>query len=274
MTAESESPRPYLPFGVPRFGAVNWLGVWTLYVKEVRRFLKVWMQTVLAPVASTLVYLSIFTVALGANRPTVGDVPFAEFLAPGLVMMAVITNAFANTSSSMLISKVQGNIVDMLMPPLTPVETACAVVLGGITRGIVVAVVTLGVMSFFVPVSVQHWWAVVVFLLGASTILSSVGAIAGIWADKFDHMASVTNFVILPLSFLSGTFYSIRLLPESFQAFSRMNPFFYMIDGWRYGFIGYADSSLITGSVIVLGLAAVTFIVCLALLARGYKLKT
>ncbi len=259
---------------IPRqYGAVNWLGLWTLLSREVRRFLKVYFQTVLAPVVTTLMFLAIFALALGGAAAHVGDIPFVNFLAPGLVMMAMVQNAFANTSSSIIIAKVQGNIVDTLMPPLSALEQTVAIALGGVVRGLLVGAVTASVMAFFVHLPLGHPGFVLYHAVGGSLLLSLLGMLGGIWADKFDHMAAITNFIVTPLSFLSGTFYSIERLPQGFHAFALANPFFYMIDGFRYGFIGHADGSLTVGLWMV-GLADLVLAVLVwRLLATGYKLK-
>lgn len=259
---------------VPRsYGAVNWLGFSTLLAKEVRRFLKVYFQTILAPVVTTLLFLAVFALALGRVAAGVHGVPFVEFLAPGLIMMAMVQNSFANTSSSLIIAKVQGNIVDMLMPPLSAAEQTVAVALGGVIRGVVVGLVVGLVMSLFVTVHVHSVFFIVFHAVMGSLLLSLLGMVGGIWADKFDHMAAVTNFIVTPLSFLSGTFYTIDRLPEGFHAVALANPFFYMIDGFRYGFIGHADGSLVVGMLVVgltdLFLLALTW----RMLATGYKLR-
>lgn len=255
------------------YGAVNWLGFRTLFLKEVRRFLKVYFQTIIAPVVTTLLFLAVFVLALGQVAAEVKGVPFVEFLAPGLIMMAMVQNAFANTSSSLIIAKVQGNIVDMLMPPLSALEQCVAVAAGGVARGLAVGVAVTAVMALFVPVHFSHFGFVLFHAVAGSLMLSLLGMVGGIWADKFDHMAAVTNFIVTPLSFLSGTFYSIERLPEGFHAFALLNPFFYMIDGFRYGFIGTADGSLVAGLLMV-GLADLAlFLVTWRMLATGYKLK-
>jgi ABC-2 type transport system permease protein len=263
-----------LPLPPRAYGRINWLGAWTLFLKEVRRFLKVYFQTVLAPVVTTLLFLAVFALALGRVAAQVKGVPFVEFLAPGLIMMAMVQNAFANTSSSLIIAKVQGNIVDMLMPPLSAAEQTVAVALGGVTRGLVVGCAVSLAMAVFVPMHLHSLGLAVYHAVMGSLMLSLLGMIGGIWADKFDHMAAVTNFLVTPLSFLSGTFYSIDRLPEGFHAVALANPFFYMIDGFRYGFIGQADGPVAVGAVIVgatnLFLLAVTY----RMLATGYKLKS
>ncbi len=257
-----------------KFGLFNALGLWTLYKKEVRRFLKVGMQTVLAPVATTLLYMTVFAVAIGARRGDVGGIPFAEFLAPGLILMGLLNNAFANSGSSILVSKVQGNTVDFLMPPLSALELFIAFTAGAMTRGILVAVVTALTLIPFIDVVPAHWWAVLYFGISAAAMLSMIGIVGGLWAEKFDHMAAVTTFVITPLTFLSGTFYSITNLPGPLATISHFNPFFYMIDGFRYGFTGHADGSLLIGvillAVINLALGALSY----ALLHAGWRLKS
>lgn len=256
-----------------RFGAVNWLGFWTLYVREVHRFLKVYMQTIVAPVVTTLLFLAIFLLALGGQQRSVGGVPYLQFLAPGLVMMAMTQNAFANTTSSLMIAKLQGNIVDMLMPPLSPAELAWGMALGGLTRGLLVGVVVTATMALFVPIRLADPALALFHACAASLLLSILGVIGGVWADKFDHIAAVTNFVVTPLAFLSGTFYSIDQLPESWRFAALFNPFFYMIDGFRYGFIGRAEGSLAIGVAVMVVINAALLVVCHVMFARGYKLK-
>lgn len=251
----------------------NWIGLYTLYMREVQRFLKVYTQTIVGPVITTLLFLAVFVLALGRAVNVVGDVPFMEFLAPGLVMMAITQNAFANTSSSMMISKVQGNIVDTLMPSLNAHELTLGIALGGMTRGVVVGIAVGLVVSIFVPMHIHNFGMIVFHAVGASLMLSLLGVIGGIWADKFDHIAAVTNFIVTPLSFLSGTFYSIQSLPETAQLLAQMNPFFYMIDGFRYGFIGQADAPILTGMIAVAATNAVLWFVCYRMFATGYKLK-
>lgn len=270
----SPSALPPLDLAPPRqMGAVNWRGLWELYLKEVRRFIKVWLQTIAAPMVTSLLFLAIFALSLGGNIHQIGNVSFLEFLAPGLIMMTMVQNAFANTSSSVIISKVQGNIVDVLMPPISPAELTVAYAMGGVSRGIVVGVAVAAGMVFFVPLHAAHPFYILFHAVGASLMLSLLGVLAGVWSEKFDHMAAVTNFIITPLSFLSGTFYSIDRLPADFQAFAHFNPFFYMIDGFRYGFIAHPDALPITGLVVVGATDVVLLIGCWLLVRSGYKLK-
>ncbi|MBI1261981.1 MAG: multidrug ABC transporter permease [Rhizobiales bacterium] len=263
----------YPAFGVRRFGRFNTLGTWTLYVKEVRRFTKILSQTVAAPVITTLLYLSIFSLSVGRLRPDIHGVPFIEFLSAGLIMMTMIQNAFTNTSSSLLISKIQGNVVDLLMPPLSPGEINTGIAMAGVTRGIVVGLVTAIGMAPFVHIGMVHPWAIIFYALGASFMLSLLGMLGGIWAEKFDHLQAITNFIILPATFLSGTFYSITQLPPFAQVISHWNPFFYLIDGLRYGMTGHADGSILTGVMVILGCNVVLWLTTHYLFRIGFRLK-
>lgn len=257
-----------------RIGRVNWLGLWTLYAREVHRFLKIVGQTVLAPVVTTLLFLAIFALALGKAVETVGGVPFLVFLAPGLTMMAMAQNAFANTASSLIIQKIQGNIVDLLMAPLSPGELAFGFVAAGVTRGLLVGAAVAAAIWLFVPLRLHDGAAVLFYAVSASLLLSLLGLLAGIWGDKFDHIAFVTNFVVTPLAFLSGTFYSIERLPGVWHLVASVNPFFFMIDGLRYGFTGHADGSLALGAAVLTVLNLALWALCHTLLARGWKLKS
>ena len=259
--------------GVRRFGRVNWRGLATLAEREVRRFVNVWTQTVLAPLVTSGLFLAIFALAIGPQRGPVMGVPFTQFLAPGILMMAVIQNAFANTSSSIMISKVQGNIVDTLMPPLAPWELVAGYVAGGVARGLAVALVVGAVFFPLIGLGVAApVWALVYVFLGAA-FLSVVGIVAGIVAAKFDHMAAITNFIVTPLSFLSGTFYSIETLPAPMQAVSYFNPVFYLIDGMRHGVLGSSDVSPWLGLAVVTGVTGAVALLCWRWFATGYRLK-
>ncbi len=264
--------------GEPIIRNVNWGGLKTLYVKEVRRFFKVQLQTVWAPAVTTLLFLVIFTVATGGRTPVlVGgqQVAFADFIAPGLIVMGMMQNAFANSSFSLLVGKIQGTIVDYLMPPLSAGELLLAMVGGAMTRAVMVGAAIYIAMLFWpgVHVTVTHLGAILWFGLLGSAMLALMGVITSIWAEKFDHAATISNFVIAPASLLSGTFYAIDRLHPAFQIFSRLNPFHYVISGFRYGFIGVADSPVLTGSLVILGIDIVLAIVCYLLLKSGWKLK-
>ena len=258
---------------VQPMGRVNWNGLWTHYQKEVQRFWKVAFQTLFAPVVTTLLFLAVFSLALGRSVETVKDVTFEVFLAPGLIVFAIIQNSFANTSSSMLILKIQGSIVDLLMPPLTSGELAFGFIAGSVTRGVLVGLLVGSAMWLFTPIEIVNPWIVIFHAIGASMMLSLLGLITAIWADKYDNVASITNFVITPLSFLSGTFYSIDRLPAFWQTVAHLNPFFYMIDGFRAGFIGTSDAPLWVGVVVVGGLNVILWAICHQAFARGWKLK-
>jgi ABC-2 type transport system permease protein len=265
--------------GVPVIRNVNWGGLATLYVKEVRRFFKVQLQTVWAPAITTLLFLVIFTVALGRDGRSVmldgQPVPFANFLAPGLIVMAMIQNAFANSSFSLLVGKIQGTIVDYLMPPLSTGELITGLVGAAVTRAFLVGFAVWLAMLFWPGVHVipVHLWAILWFGLMGSLMLSFLGLITSIWAEKFDHAAAVGNFVVAPLSLLSGTFYAIDNLSPTFQAISHANPFFYIISGFRYGFLGVADSPVMLGGLLLLGLNMALGTASYALIRSGWKLR-
>ncbi|WP_035249052.1 ABC transporter permease [Actibacterium atlanticum] len=259
--------------GVRRFGRVNWLGVTTLCKREIYRFMAVWTQTVAAPLVTAGLFLAVFSLAIGPTRGQVMGVPYVNFLAPGLLMMTVIQNAFANTSSSLVIAKVQGNIVDTLMPPLSAGELVAGYVIGGMARGVFVAIAILLAMVLFLGMGVAHpLWALIFALLGGA-FMAGLGMIAGIYAAKFDQMAAITNFVITPLSFLSGTFYSVESLPKALQVITHFNPIFYLIDGMRYGVLGTSDSSAWLGLSVCGASTAAILGLCWHWLRRGYRLK-
>lgn len=256
------------------YHGVNLAGLRTLYLREVRRFWKVGLQTLAAPVVTSLLYMMVFVVAVGATRQPVAGVNFATFVAPGLIMMSILNNAFANSSSSLLQAKMNGLISDFLTPPLSPPEHVAAFALGAATRGVLVGAVTWLAVLPFTGLPLTHLWAVAYFGIGASLILGLLGIMAGLWAEKFDHMAVVTNFVVMPMTFLSGTFYLVERLPEPFRTASHFNPFFYLIDGFRYGFIGRAEGNLFTGVGMTAGLVIALACLCLWMFETGYKLKT
>ncbi|MAY90967.1 MAG: multidrug ABC transporter permease [Rickettsiales bacterium] len=256
------------------FSNFNFLGFYTLYIKEIKRFLNVGAQTLIAPAVTTLLFYGIFSIALGRNAYQINSYSFSEFLAPGLICMAILQNSFANTSSSILISKVQGNIVDILMPPISESELTFAFALGGITRGLMVGLVVAFTIYFFVPFKIHSLFYVIFFSIASALFLSLLGIFCGVWSLKFDHMAGITNFIITPLTFLSGTFYSINRLPEFWQLFAKFNPFFYMIDGLRYGFLGINDANLNVG-IMMLVLGNIFFIfLCKYMFRKGYRLKS
>ena len=251
-------------------------GAWTLFRKEVLRFWKVSFQTVAAPVLTSLLYLLIFSHVLESHVAVFdGRVRYAEFLVPGLVMMSVLQNSFANSSSSLIQSKITGNLVFVLLAPLSPRELFAAYVAGAMVRGITVGAGVFLVTLTFAPalaLPAHPLWAVAFVLLG-SAILGTLGLVAGIWADKFDQLAAFQNFIIVPLTFLSGVFYSIHSLPPFWQAASHFNPFFYMIDGFRYGFFGLGDVAPTTSLAVVGAFALFLAALALVLIGRGWKLR-
>ncbi len=271
--ATSQAPSLAGPPQLRSFGPINWIGLWTLYVKEVRRFLKVVMQTVAAPVVTTLLFLAIVLLALGGGGRQIAGVPYVDFLVPGLIMMAITQNAFANTSSSLVIGKMQGNIVDLLTPPLSPTEIVLGLALGGVTRGAVVGLAVGVVLTPLAAIHPSSVAAILYFGMMGSLMMSLLGLLGGLWADKFDHLAAVTNFVVTPLTFLSGTFYSVSQLPGSWRLVAHLNPFFYMIDGFRYGFTGAAEGSLVAGVTVMALLDLLLLAWCHRLFVTGYKLK-
>jgi ABC-2 type transport system permease protein len=274
MADQSQSGVRLAP-GVASITRVNWPGLRALYVKEVRRFFKVQLQTIWAPAITTMLFLVIFTVALGGQGRTVLGHSFADFIAPGLIVMGMLQSSFANSSFSLLVGKIQGTIVDYLMPPLSNGELLAALAGASVTRAILVGLAVWLCMLLWpgVHVTPRHIWAVIWFGVMGSLFLAFLGIMTSIWAEKFDHAAAVSNFVVAPLSLLSGTFYSVEALSPTFQAISHANPFFYIISGFRYGFLGDADTSVTLGAVVVLVIDIVLGAVCYALLRSGWKLR-
>ena len=259
--------------GTRRFGRVNWLGLGTLASREVQRFLSVWTQTICAPLVTAGLFLLIFSIAIGPRRGDVMGVDFTTFIAPGILMMTVIQNAFANTSSSIVISKVQGNIVDTLMPPLSAGEIVLGYLAGAIARGVLVALAISVGLALILGLVPQHpIWALTFAVLG-SAFLGALGLVAGIYANKFDQMAAITNFIVTPLAFLSGTFYSVEALPPILNEITHFNPIFYLIDGFRYGVIGTSDSPPGLGLVVALLATCAVSFAAWRMIARGYRLK-
>lgn len=267
--------------GEPVIHQVNWEGLRTLYMKEVRRFFKVQTQTIWAPAITTLLFLVIFSIALGRGGREVLGVNFATFVAPGLIVMGMMQNAFANASFSFLSGKVQGTIIDFLMPPLSEGELMLGMIAAAVTRAILVGLALYGAMLLWpgVDLTLAHPWAVAWFGLMGSIFLSLLGLLSSIWAEKFDHNAAITNFIVAPLSLLSGTFYVIDNLAPAFQAISRANPFFYVISGFRFGFLGQSDigdtNAAVLHSAIGLGVINAALVLATYLVLRsGWKLKS
>ena len=249
-------------------------------MKEVKRFMRVWPQTLLAPIISNLLYMTVFVLAFLEARSTGGSSgDFIAFLIPGLIMLGILNNASANTSSSIMGGKLMGSINDVLMPPLSYIEMAIAYIGGGMTRGVLVAICTtigLAMFALYGGTSMwpQQWWAVLYFGLSAAAMLSMIGILSGIWAEKFDQLAVVNQFIILPLSFLSGTFYHVKDLPEFFYKISLCNPIFYLIDGFRYGFLGKEpDGNILVGVILTAIINCILLFIVLRVLKSGWKLK-
>ena len=256
-----------------RYGPINWLGLQTLLTREIMRFIKVSAQTLVAPLVSTVLFMAVFALALGANASPFAGVRYVDFLAPGLLMMAMLNNAFANSSSSLVIAKVQGNSVDFLMPPLSAAELTVAFLGGAAARGILVGLIGAAILAPFAHIVPKEPLAAIYFGVIASVMFAAIGLIGGIWSEKFDHIAAVTNFVVTPLTFLSGTFYSIDMLPAPFAQIGHWNPVFFLIDGFRFGFTGHADGDVWIGAGVTFAISAALCVTCWLMLRAGYRLK-
>lgn len=267
-------PKFSLNYQLRHYGAVNWLGFWTLYTKEVKRFFNVGIQTVAAPAMTSWLFLLVMILALGKGVGEINGVPFSHFLFPGLIIMSVSQNSFSNTSSSITMGKMSGSIADVLIPPISNREFIIAFIAAATTRGMLVGLVTwLGALPFL-PLFPVHPFITVISALLASMMLGFIGLLAGIWANKFDQLAIITNFIITPLTFLSGTFYSLTRLPEALHPFVYSNPFFYMIDLFRYGFIGKNDAHPLLGISVLVIINITFFIVSWKILKNGYKIRS
>lgn len=279
--AAPENPSLALEANTParrQYGLLNWMGLRTLYMKEVRRFMKILPQTILAPIISNLLFMIVFVLAFaqtrGIGEGTATD-EFVVFLAPGLVMLGILNNASSNSSSSIMTGKLMGSINDVLMTPLSYIELALGYIGGAATRGILVATATAIALSiFFTPLIPVKLWAVLYFGISAAVMLGMVGILSGMWAQKFDQLAVVNQFIILPLSYLSGTFYHIDILPPIFQKISLCNPLFYLIDGFRYGFLGTSDGNVMIGVAMAAIINLVLFALVLTAFKNGWKIKS
>jgi len=253
---------------------LNYLSVWSLFKKEILRFIKVGIQTILGPAASALLFLAVFQLALGRSVQTINNFSFSNFIAPGLIMMTMLQNSFANSASSIGQSKSQGNIVDILMAPLGDIELTLGYVGGSIVRGLICGAVTAIGMCFFISISIYSIPFLIFYSVMGCMMMGTLGTMVGIWADKWDQQQGVTNFIILPLTFLSGTFYSISKLPEFWQNIAKFNPFFYNIDGFRYAFLGISDGSLLIGGITIICVNLILLFLCYFMFKTGYKLKS
>lgn len=252
---------------------MNWVACYTLFRKEIARFVKVWLQTVLAPIITAILYLLVFGHVLEGRVTVFDGVSYTAFLIPGLLMMTVIQNAFANTSSSLIQSKVMGSLVFILLPPFSAFEMYLAYVGAAVMRGLAVGIGVFLLAIFYVKVPIDNFFIVLMFAILGSYVMGSLGLIAGMLAEKFDQIAAFQSFLIMPLTFLSGVFYSINSLPPVWQALSKWNPFFYMIDGFRYGFFGQSDQPILISAVAMLIAAVIVTLVCVLMLRSGQKLR-
>ncbi len=252
---------------------INYYGTWSLFKKETLRFLKVYHQTLFSPIINILLLLAIFSLAIGGHAPNIQNVPFREFMAAGLIMMAAMQNAFANSSSSFVMGKVMGHIVDYLIPPISSGELLFAMVFGSVARGVLVGVTAFLVIIFFVPLSFHNFGYSLFCLFFATMFLGLLGMLCGVLSETFDHMSAITSYFITPMTFLSGTFYSINDLPPFWHKVAHFNPFFYMIDGFRYGITGHNDGNIATGITVILSVNLILWIIVYQLLKRGYRVK-
>jgi ABC-2 type transport system permease protein len=251
----------------------NYYGTYTLFKKEVLRFLKVYHQTLFSPMVNALLLLAIFSLSMGGNAHNVGEVPFQEFMAAGLVMMVAMQNAFANSSSSLTMGKVMGHIIDYLIPPIGVRGMLIAFAFAAVLRGLLVGFITFIAILFFVPLSPHHFFHAIFCIIFASLFLGLLGMLCGILSDNFDQMSAITSYFITPLTFLSGTFYSTNNLPQFWNNIAHLNPFFYMIDGFRYGITGHSDGNILVGAIIILTCNVVLIFIIHHLLKIGYRIK-
>ena len=259
--------------GIRRFG-INWVGAYSLYIKETLRFLNVFGQTIIGPIVTAILFLLVISLAIGNERSNVLGVPFIEFLAPGLIAMQVIQQAFSHSSSSLLMGKVMGNIVDLIGAPLSAGEVSLSIIFASVTRALTISIISIIIFSLIIEIEIKNYVVFILYLFLSSFIMGAAGFIAGLWADKFDHMATVTNFIIVPLSFLSGTFYSVDRLPELLKTLSYYNPFFHMIDGFRYSFINNMDGSITFGLMYLTIWSIIIWYIAYLLYKKGYKIKS
>lgn len=253
--------------------SINWFGAFTLLKKESWRFLKVYHQTLLSPVVNIILFLTVFSLSVGNHINNIQTVPFAVFMASGLIMMAAMQNSFANSSSSFVMGRVMGHIIDYLLPPLGAFELVFAFTCGSILRGFCVAVIAFTAISTFVPLPIHSFFYAIFYIIFSCMLLGLLGLLCGVFSDTFDQMSAMTNYVITPLTFLSGTFYSTNSLPEFWRNISHFNPFFHIIDGFRFSITGYHDGNLLIGMIYLISLNLVLWIVLTQLIKRGYRIK-
>ena len=260
--------------GVRQFGRINYVGLVALWYRECSRFFIVWAQTLLSPLVSSLLFLSVLTLALGNDRGDVLGYSFITFLAPGLIIQSMILQSFSHSVSSFMISKMQGNLVDILYAPLSSFEVSFAIIMAAVTRSILIGFISIVVFIFIVELPIKNIFYILYAAFFGSFFIGSLGFITGLWATKFDHTATVTNFILQPLSFLSGVFYTIDRLPEFFQSISSVNPFFHIINIFRYGFLGKSDGDMSFGMIYIPILALLGWLIAFYLYKKGYKIKS
>ena len=260
--------------GVRQFGRINYVGLVALWYRECSRFFIVWAQTLLSPLVSSLLFLSVLTLALGNDRGDVLGYSFVTFLAPGLIIQSMILQSFSHSVSSFMISKMQGNLVDILYAPLSSFEVSFAIIMAAVTRSILIGFISIVVFIFIVELPIKNIFYILYAAFFGSFFIGSLGFITGLWATKFDHTATVTNFILQPLSFLSGVFYTIDRLPEFFQSISSVNPFFHIINIFRYGFLGKSDGDMSFGMIYIPILALLGWLIAFYLYKKGYKIKS
>ena len=253
---------------------INWVGLYTLYVKECRRFINIAAQTLVAPSVINLLYFTVFSLALKTNADPETFQQTRNFLAPGIIMMSIMQNAFASVVSAILISKIQGAFVDLQLSPITPFEMTAGFLLSGMTRGLCVGVVCLIPLLFFVSVENANWWIIFYFALMGSLWMANLGLLCGVLAQKFDHMNAFTNFIVTPLIFLSGTFYSVQGLHPLLQKIAHADPFFFIINGFRHGFLGQSDIDLYSSMLIILGINIALAVISWLVIRSGFRLKS
>ncbi len=260
--------------GIRRFGIINWIGTYSLFKKEILRFLTVSGQTLFGPILTSILFLTVISLAIGDQRENVLGVSYIKFLASGLIMMQVIQQSFAHSSSSLMMAKMMGTITDVVHSPLSSSEVVFAISLAAAVRGLLIASASTLIFIIFIDLSIQNFFLWFIYLFLGGLFMGSLGIIVGLYADKFDQMSTVTNFIIVPLSFLSGTFYSIDRLPDLLRVLSNYNPFFHMIDGFRYSFIGQLDGSVTFGIGLLTLLSLVITYFAYFLVNKGYKIKS
>ena len=256
-----------------KFGYVNWIGAYSLWLKESKRFMVVWVQTIVSPIITTLLFWSVLNLSIAEYRGEILGIPFITFLWPGLISMSILQASFSHTSSSIMMGKMMNTIEDLVSAPLTAAEVTLAIILAACTRSFLITLLSVVIFSFLIDITIHSISLLFIFTFLGSFILGSVGFIAGLYAAKFDEMSGIQNFIIVPCTMLSGVFYTVDKLPNFFQIISQFNPFWFIIDGMRFSFLGVADSSITKGLIYLSGLAVVTWLISFILYSRGYKIK-